>query len=169
MDTSSKPANPTPRSLLIVDDEESVRETLSYVLNDAGYRTLVAESGAAALSLAAIEQIDGALIDVQMPQMDGIQTCLRLQRQAIEQGRPALRLWLMAGAPDGAVQKHALQAGTFGLLRKPFNRPELLSALEAGFTATLPSPTAGPDVPVARNDHRDRPTWKLSGGEDTGR
>lgn len=59
------------RTLLIIDDQPSVLQTLDYVFSLHGYRTLLASSGEAGLELAANQSFDAALVDLHMPGMDG--------------------------------------------------------------------------------------------------
>lgn len=142
----------TRRTILIVDDQASVRLSLAYLLELPAYRTIVAESGLAAIAAAETEPIDGALIDLHMPGMDGFDTASRLQAQARALGRP-LKLWFMSGTFNARLERRARELGALGLLRKPFDHAALLSQLEQGFTATRPptSPDAASDdnTPVA--------------------
>lgn len=124
--------------MLIIDDQQSVRTTLEYVLGFSGYHVIGADSGAGAIAVAATEPIDGALIDVHMPVMNGFETCLRLQAQASALGR-MFRIWFMTGAPSKAVERRAIELGTFGVLSKPFDLAALSARLEAGFSSPLPS------------------------------
>lgn len=66
--------------ILIVDDEESIRQTLNGILEDEGYKTIEAENGSAALDIIQEESPDLVLLDIWMPGMDGIQT-LEMIRQ----------------------------------------------------------------------------------------
>lgn len=139
------------RTLLIVDDQASVRITLQYTLGLAGYRTLGADSGATALAAAENEQIDGALIDVHMPVMNGFDTTRRLREQATARGRE-LRVWLMTGAPNGAVERRRIELGALGLFDKPFDHDDLLARLERGFSAPLP-PLPAETPPASAEPH----------------
>lgn len=125
---------PAQHTLLIVDDQSSICAALEFALSAAGYRIRVAESGPTAVALAAASPIDGALIDVQMPGMNGFDTCLRLQAQARER-RQALRVWFITGGPTSAVETRSAELGALGVLRKPFDFHALVAALEAGLAA----------------------------------
>ena len=125
-------AGPT---ILVVDDHKPVRDTLKHVLERAGYKVLTADSGPCAIALAAGEPIDGALIDVQMQGMNGIE-CLR----RIQEHRGPIRAWFMAGAPSKEITVAVAASGAIGLLPKPFNLPTLLTTLKDGLAAPLPSP-----------------------------
>ncbi len=130
------------RTLLVIDDQTSVCTSLAYFLELANYRVLTAESGAAALALAEQHSIDGALIDVHMPVMNGFDTCLRLQGQAQTQGR-ALRVWFMTGAFSRGFERRSADLGALGVIQKPFNHPAFLARLEEGFSSPLPPVPSG--------------------------
>jgi CheY-like chemotaxis protein len=133
------------RTMLIVDDQQSVRVTLEYLLGQEGYRVLAAESGLAAIALAEMQHIDGALIDINMPVMDGFATCARLQALAATAGRP-LRIWFMSGAHSGALKRRGLELGGLGVFSKPFDPQNLSTRLEEGFS---PVEASVPLAPVA--------------------
>ena len=121
------------RTMLIVDDQQSVRVTLEYLLDLDGYRVLTAESGVAAIALAEKEPIDGALIDINMPVMDGFATCVRLQALAATGGR-RLRVWFMSGAYSDALKRRGLEFGGLEVFSKPFDPQNLSKRLEDGFS-----------------------------------
>ncbi len=125
------------RTMLIVDDQQSVRTTLDYLLGLDGYRVLTAESGAAAIALAEKEPIDGAMIDIHMPFMDGFATCERLQGVAKTLGRP-LRIWFMSGALSGALRRRSVELGALGFFSKPFDPSMLSNQLKDGFSPAAP-------------------------------
>jgi two-component system phosphate regulon response regulator PhoB len=135
------------RTLLVVDDQLGVRETLKFVLTGAGYNVVSAESGENAITLAASEPIDAALIDVHMPTMSGFEACDRLRAQAEQNGRP-FRMWLMTGAGSTEMERRAHQCGTLGLFRKPFDLTKLVSELETGFASAIPRPLSATEAPV---------------------
>mgnify|MGYP001594457051 CR=1 FL=1 len=62
------------RTRQIKDDHKSVVRTV-FVLNQRGYRVLLTSSGSAALEIIRTDSVDGALVDLHMPVMDGFQTC----------------------------------------------------------------------------------------------
>lgn len=135
----------TQRTMLIVDDQLSVRTTLDYLLGLDGYRVLTADSGIAAVAIAEREVIDGALIDINMPVMDGFATCIRLQQAATARGHP-LRVWFMSGAFSGAVKRKGTELGAMGVFSKPFDPDDLSKRLLDGFTAT---PGISPPAEIA--------------------
>lgn len=133
----------TRRTLLVIDDQRSVCVSLAYFLELANYRVLTAESGEAGVALAEQETVDGALIDVHMPVMNGFDTCLRLQSQAQAHGR-ALRVWFMTGAFSRDFDRRSADLGALGVIPKPFDHPAFLARLEEGFSSSVP-----PALPTA--------------------
>ncbi len=125
------------RTLLVVDDQPSVCVSLAYLLQFAGYKVLTAESGSAAITVAEKEAIDGTLIDIHMPVMDGFETCRRLQAQSQLQGRP-LRAWFITGALVNGFEARSAEVGGLGVIPKPFEHPSFLALLEHGFSSPSP-------------------------------
>jgi DNA-binding response OmpR family regulator len=125
--------------MLIVDDQPSVSFSLVYLLELAGFVAFKADSGPAALAVAARERIDGALVDINMPMMDGFAVCKELQIQARAAGRE-LRVWFMTGAATTLHGKRSAELGALGVLRKPFEFHALAEVLRSGFASPLPPP-----------------------------
>jgi DNA-binding response OmpR family regulator len=118
-----------PRTLLVIDDNASVRQSLRFLLLRRGYRVLVAEDGPAGVAAAGENEVDGVLLDVNMPGMNGIAVCRELVRQAQRQGR-VLPVWMMTGARTSELAKAASEAGALVLLAKPFDFQALYAMLE---------------------------------------
>lgn len=123
--------------MLVVDDQHSVCVVLAYFLELGGYRVLTAESGHAAIGVAEREMVDGVLIDVHMPVMNGFDACLRLQAQARALGRE-LRVWFMTGAHSSGVERRGAELGACGVFRKPFDHATFLTQLGHDFSSPLP-------------------------------
>jgi CheY-like chemotaxis protein len=122
-------SNRTPTRVLLVDDEDVLREVLADRLTDAGYTVLVASNGIEALSrLGKDEVVDLLLTDLSMPGMDG----LTLIRETQER-YPYMPALLLTGYAGDAAQ--LLLDGSFtgpvGLLRKPVSDAQLLDRIEA--------------------------------------
>ena len=107
-------------SILVVDDETIVRESLGAWLQDDGHRVTVADSARQALRLAAEEDFDLALIDIKMPSMDGLELQARLA-----EGNPGLTVILMTAYASVETAVRALKAGAYDYLVKPFDPDEL--------------------------------------------
>ena len=111
---------PEPGSVLVVDDEFSVRDSLSRWLEKDGLRVRSAENAEAALEAAAREQFDVAVIDIRMPGMDGLELQRRLRQDA-----PDLAVIMITAfaSVDSAVR--ALKEGAFDYVTKPIDPDEL--------------------------------------------
>lgn len=137
------PATPTmTRALLIVDDNEAVRESLRFLFEHRGYVTAVASNGAEAIALAGQRAFDGAIIDVNMPGMNGLAVCRSLQARAAETGHE-LAVWMMTGARTSDLAKAATEAGALALLAKPFDFDDLFRRFNERFGSTPPFPKNG--------------------------
>ena len=117
----------TARCVLVVDDEESVRDVISDILEAAGYRVLLAADGREALELysAHARDIDGVLLDMTMPRMNGVE-CFRVLRR----DHPAARVLLMSGYNEQDATGRFDSAGLVGFVQKPFAARTLLDTLE---------------------------------------
>jgi PAS domain S-box-containing protein len=138
--TDSEPvtANSGRKRILLVDDDELVRELVAEQLEMAGYAVLSVEGGGKALaSLDAGEAVDLVLSDLSMPDMDGIALI-----QAARQRRPGLPAVLLTGFATSAIELAASRRGAaFSLLRKPVSARQLAQHVAARLEA---SATAGP-------------------------
>ncbi len=114
-----------PPSLLVVDDEEIVRESLASWFREDGWRVDVADSAAVALRLAAEQAHDIALVDIKMPKVDGLQLQARLAEV-----RPDLTVIIMTAYASVDTAVRALKAGAFDYIVKPFDPDELLHLIQ---------------------------------------
>lgn len=136
-----------PRTLLVVDDNQSVRESLKFLLLRRGYTVHVAESGPEAIDIAHRHKIDGAMVDVNMPGMNGIEVCRALRERAAATGHN-IAVWMMTGARTPEVVKLASEAGALALLGKPFDLPALYRRFEDQFGIKT-GPTSATGKPPA--------------------
>jgi PAS domain S-box-containing protein len=105
-------------TVLVVDDDAPLRRTMRRVLESRGYRVLEAESGAAALELAAGcgEPIHLLLTDVVMPRMSGPELATRMREQ-----RPTTPVLYVSGYPDDTITHYGVLAPGATLVEKPFS------------------------------------------------
>lgn len=111
-------------TLIVVDDDASIRDAIADHLLMHGYRVLVAADAAAMDVLLQIERPDAIILDWMMPGEDGLSVCRRLQSRAI----PILMLSAMGSAPDRVI---GLEMGADDYLSKPFDPRELLARVRA--------------------------------------
>jgi two-component system, chemotaxis family, chemotaxis protein CheY len=120
------------QTVLVVDDSAVMRQMISAVLQEAGYRVLLADGGAQALAHARTSTADLVLTDWTMLPMDGGELIRQLRAMAAYARVPVVVLSTMNGA---AEKSQARAAGATGWLSKPLNPDTLLEVL-----ATLISP-----------------------------
>ncbi|MBI4256081.1 MAG: sigma-54-dependent Fis family transcriptional regulator [Candidatus Rokubacteria bacterium] len=106
--------------LLVADDDADLRALLGEALDGWGYETGLAAGGAEAVELARRQLFDAALLDINMPGMDG----LRLL-EALKRHDPAIDVVMMTGDPAVSTAVQALKAGAWDYLVKPLNLDEL--------------------------------------------
>lgn len=142
-------------TILIVDDDEALRESLAETITDLGHRPVLATSGRQALTqLAAEPHIDGVILDLRMPgELDGMAVLRRVRERPTSP--PVTILTAFAGA-DNTIE--AMRLGAFDHLTKPVGRAELgsLIARMVALSQALPTPQADCDRPsegmVGRSD-----------------
>lgn len=106
--------------VLIVDDEEPIRELLREFLTGAGYEVLAAANGEEAIEVAQRERPDLILLDIRMPELDGIETCVRLRANEKTRSIPVI---IATAFGDTLVE--ALDAGADDFVSKPFQLEEI--------------------------------------------
>jgi len=107
-----------PRKILVVDDEERVREMLDFRLRLFGYDVVQAPNGREALEVARREQPDLVLLDVMMPELDGFQVCSRLKQDDATESIPVVFLTAKADAKDVT---RAVNSGAVDYVVKPYD------------------------------------------------
>jgi signal transduction histidine kinase len=112
-------------SILIVDDEEDIREVLEIALEDVGYRVSVAENGAKALGIFKSKQQDIVITDIKMPVMDGIQLLREIKRE-----NPDTEVLMITGHGDMDLTIRSLKNEATDFITKPINVDILEIAIE---------------------------------------
>ena len=118
--------------ILVADDEQAVRESLRRSLSFNGYDVVLAEDGAQAVKLIEAEQPELVILDVMMPQMDGLEVCRTLRSSGDD--RPILLLTARDGVSDRVA---GLDAGADDYLPKPFALEELLARVRSLFRRSI--------------------------------
>jgi two-component system, OmpR family, alkaline phosphatase synthesis response regulator PhoP len=123
--TQSPPTQspPTHRRILIIDDEEAIQIVVQFGLEMAvGWDVMVASSGPEGISRAKIEHPDMILLDVMMPEMDGLATFRALQQSPETRSIPVIFLTAKAQATEKRLFN---DMGVNGVITKPFNSLDL--------------------------------------------
>jgi len=111
--------------LLVVDDEPLTVEMLETFLKLNGYETVAVLCGADALLMAQIEPLDAVLLDLQLPDLNGIEVCRKLRAGAHAQ-LPVIVI-TAHGSPE--MRRRALEAGADAFFTKPIRFAELIAEL----------------------------------------
>ena len=144
---------PRPR-ILVVDDEHQILRALRVILRETGFEALPAATGEEALDLAALQHPDAGIIDLLLPDMDGVELCRRLREWT------EIPLIVLSAVGDEDAKVRALAAGADDYITKPFGPRELVARLQANLRRTTPDPEEaqfrvdGLEVDLARRSVR---------------
>jgi two-component system KDP operon response regulator KdpE len=111
--------------VLVCDDETQILRALRVILRDAGFEALPASTGEEALDVAAVQRPDAAIVDLVLPDLDGVEVCRRLR----EWSEMPIIVLSAVGEEDAKVR--ALAAGADDYVTKPFGPRELIARLQA--------------------------------------
>ena len=113
-------------TILVVDDDRAIRESLERALALEGYRVVAASDGAQALDLVAANQPDVVVLDLMMPNVDGLTVCRRLRAR-----RDRTPILMLTARTETSDRVSGLDAGADDYLPKPFDLDELLARIRA--------------------------------------
>ena len=125
-------------TILVVDDEVGIRELLSEILSDEGHVVHTAENAAAARRLRQQESPDLVLLDIWMPDTDGV----TLLKEWASTGLLTMPVIMMSGHATIETAVEATKIGAQSFLEKPITLQKLLKAVEAGLIRQSPAPAA---------------------------
>ncbi len=103
-------------AVLIVDDEVSILNSLSSILEDEGYDVAVAKSGTEALKICLVDPPDLMLLDIWMPEMDGLETLRKVRESS-----PATQVMMMSGHGSIETAVKAIKLGAYDYIEKPLS------------------------------------------------
>jgi len=121
--TPAAPAK-APR-VLVVDDEPQIVRALKVVLREAGFQAVPAESASEALDLAAVRPPEAAIIDLVLPDLDGVELTRRLREWS------EMPILVLSAVGEEEQKVRALEAGADDYITKPFGTRELVARLQA--------------------------------------
>ena len=124
---------PSPR-VLVVDDEQQILRALRVILREAGFEALPAGTGEEALDVAALQHPDAAIVDLLLPDMDGVELSRRLREWT------EIPLIVLSAVGDEEAKVRALAAGADDYVTKPFGPRELVARLQANLRRIAPDP-----------------------------
>jgi DNA-binding response OmpR family regulator len=150
------------RKILVVDDEPVLVETMAYNLEQAGYQVTTAIDGASALEAARRETPDLVILDIMLPEMDGLEVCRLLRREDNTATTPIMMLTAKGEEIDKVV---GLEVGADDYVTKPFGRRELLARVRALLRrADYPASTEEHHAPAGTADDAARKNNELVAG-----
>jgi two-component system, OmpR family, KDP operon response regulator KdpE len=126
--------------VLVCDDEPQILRALRVILRDAGFEVDPASTAAEALDHAAVRPPHAAIIDLVLPDGDGIEVCRTLREWS------AMPIIVLSAVGEEDQKVRALEAGADDYVTKPFGARELVARLQAALRRAAPAP----DEPVLR-------------------
>jgi two-component system, OmpR family, KDP operon response regulator KdpE len=131
---SGRPQNPGPAArVLVVDDESQIVRALRVVLREAGFEAVPAETAAQALDLAAVRPPDAAIVDLVLPDGDGVEVTRRLREWS------EMPILVLSAVGEEEQKVRALEAGADDYITKPFGTRELVARLQAALRRAAPA------------------------------
>jgi len=116
------------RLIHLVDDDDAVRHSASFMLRHAGFTVKTYTDGVAFLDVVDAAQIGCILLDVQMPRMDGLEVQEQLNARGV-----AMPVIVLTGHGDVSVAVKAMKAGAVDFVEKPYEKHVLVEALNRAF------------------------------------
>jgi DNA-binding response OmpR family regulator len=117
----------TKKKILIADDNQNIRDALTYLLEDEGYEIELAKDGAETLRIVRMRQPDILFLDIMMPEMNGYDVCSAIRRD------PALKdiyIIMLTAKGQVAEQERGKDVGANEYIVKPFSPMEILSRVK---------------------------------------
>ena len=114
------------QTILVIDDDESLRDTIAMLLEQEGFRVVVAADGKAGLDQALIAKPDLILVDLRLPVISGVDVCKRLRSSGV-----ATPLIVLSAVGDELDKVLLLEIGADDYVVKPFGTRELLARIRA--------------------------------------
>lgn len=111
--------------ILIVDDDEKIRNLISIYLENEGYKTIKASNALEAIKILEEDNVDLIMLDIMMPQMNGIEACMKIREK---KNMPII----MVSAKSEELDKiYGLSSGADDYITKPFNAMELIARVKS--------------------------------------
>ncbi len=118
--------------ILVCDDEPQILRALRVILRDAGYEAVTAADGEEALDRAAVKPPAAAILDLMLPDIDGVEVTKRLREWS------EMPIIVLSAVGEEEEKVRALAAGADDYVTKPFGPPELIARLEAALRRAKP-------------------------------
>jgi DNA-binding NtrC family response regulator len=118
--------------LLVIDDEQDVREMLEFVLSEGGFEVETVDGGLAAVAIVRARRFDVVITDMKMPVMDGLQTLT-----ALKEIDPTIEVIVVTGYASEQTAAECVRRGAYGYLRKPFEVEDLRALVDRALSHRL--------------------------------
>jgi DNA-binding response OmpR family regulator len=138
-----------PLHIVLVEDDDAISAPLSRGLRREGYTVTVERDGSSGLHAGLNPQVSLVILDVGLPQMDGLEVCRRLRAN-----RPRLQILLLTALAEEVHAVDGLDAGADDYVAKPFRFGELLARVRAAARRAEPGQLAASGVRVDLGSHR---------------
>ena len=112
--------------ILVIDDDDALRDTIAVMLEQEGFRVLVATDGPQGLEMALKHKPDLAVVDLRLPKLSGVEICKRIRGAQLETG-----IIVLSAVGDEVDKVLLLEIGADDYVTKPFGRRELLARIRA--------------------------------------
>src|SRR5450759_2212660 len=119
------------KTILIVDDDKSLRDFLKKTLTDLNFNVMVADDGAEALEMVGKKLPDLVILDLGLPKVSGQTVCVEIKKN-----HPRIGVIIFTAKSESADAAHSLQIGADDYMSKPFTIEELLARIEARLKTT---------------------------------
>lgn len=147
-----------PRLMLVVDDDERLRERLATAMAERGYATLTAGDRNAAISLAGAHPIDRAVVDLRMPGPHGLVVI-----QELLQLRPACEIVVLTGYGSIATAVEAIKLGARNYITKPANADQVEAAFDTETGSAAEPAFEVPSLAKVEREHIERVLRECAG------
>ena len=125
-----------PRQLLLIEDDQTIAELLAYNLRKVGYEVRQATDGRTGLEIALSTEIDLVLVDLMLPELDGLTVSREISR-----AKPNLPLIVLTARTERETMLEGFESGADDFVTKPFDLDELLARIAARLRRTSPPGT----------------------------
>ncbi len=132
------------RRILVVDDDPHIRDVICFALANAGMTAVAAQNGLEALSELEREAADLVILDIGMPELDGLEVCRRIRRQG------ETPIMFLSARGDEIDRVIGLELGGDDYVTKPFSPRELVARVSAILKRAGAAPAAAPEENIVR-------------------
>ena len=148
-----------PSRVLVCDDELQIIRALKVILRDSGFEVLADATAKEALDTAAVENPDAAIIDLVLPDGNGVEVCAQLRSWS------EMPILVLSAVGEEEDKVRALDAGADDYVTKPFGPRELVARLEAALRRARPEPNNRCSAPTAWSSTSPGTRCGCDGGE----